>query len=1099
MNELDLQEKYLISFICERTDGLNYQEVKANTVSPQYFIVEDLKCFISETTLNKENYRKLLRKFSNEKDLMTKFMDFLNLRVKESMNMAVFINNNKSVTFEGIKLHLFYPSGSETHEDKLFDENIFSVVQELPYKYSYEGKQRYSFRPDLTFFLNGIFFGYNELKSNYTNQNANKHGRKKVAKDYASAVTEYLTLAASNDVTKTIRNDMLKVFEKAIHITATDLNDTYIIRNIKTHFEDIQKDDDKYEEKLMKNFPKYPLLNPSGTKLQHFEEVFRALYDKKMIEKEILYYNFIERELIKKDNSKTKEYKHNDGKLISPRPKQKFGTDKVMAKINEFLEHENEPDYLLNILRGSLEAHGVGKAQIDELIAKRMKYQNNKNVYSLLMQYAAGFGKSNIIGWTALQLKDLRVDGVYVYDKVMIVVDRLQLRDQLDSKMHNMNIQKSMYVEADSQKAFKDALNSDKRILVVNLQKFNTIKDVLDADVVKKLASLRITFLIDEIHRSNSGDQHDEMISLFDELQSSFDNNADYVNQKQKKNLIIGFTATPSDTTLARFGEFSKYAENMPIWVPFDSYTMKEAIEDGYILNPIKGIVPVSAKMYFELKDNELEGFEGDTGYDTIPDGTDTGIDENGKKYAIRKKKIYENEDRIEAVSKFVVERLVASVYHNIRGTAKAMLAVSSIKSAIKYKKHIDSYYQEIVQEKKYENYKDAPIYIVYSDSQEYKSSSTLNNNQSEEKVLQNFSIKKNGLIIVVDKLQTGFDEPKLHTLFLDKEIRGINAIQTISRVNRTTKYKNDCKIVDFSYKNVNVNNIKRAFEHFSNVVVSDFDPLGNEEKLIIFYAELKQHTLFTNYFEDFQKYELNLTANKSITTILDLEEHFARYIRQSSDAAKELKQKINSYFKILNLIEFVITLDVKFSEPIFLKFWRKYNVEYNNLNKQGDIIDDVEIYFDNKIGIVTPGEIKEKEKKKKEQKGGTKDNDTQYKFDILKVIAKRNQEEELVEELIKDFEAKIERFFSYIREDESGKRVIAKMRDTGSAFDEEEIYDDFSKVYRKFIRRNKDLGDFFERESRDNLNQICDDFEKSLKTHIYKMDEDNFGMAADE
>ena len=87
-------------------------------------------------------------------------------------------------------------------------------------------------------------------------------------------------------------------------------------------------------------------------------------------------------------------------------------------------------------------------------------------------------------------------------------------------------------------------------------------------------------------------------------------------------------------------------------------------------------------------------------------------------------------------------------------------------------------------------------------------------------------------MIIVVDKLQTGFDEPKLHTLFLDKEIKGINAIQTISRVNRTAKYKNDCKIVDFSYKNVNVKNIKSAFEHFSNVLVSDFDPLGDEEKL---------------------------------------------------------------------------------------------------------------------------------------------------------------------------------------------------------------------------------------------------------------------------
>ena len=220
---------------------------------------------------------------------------------------------------------------------------------------------------------------------------------------------------------------------------------------------------------------------------------------------------------------------------------------------------------------------------------------------------------------------------------------------------------------------------------------------------------------------------------------------------------------------------------------------MKEAIEDGYILNPIKGIIPVAAKMFFEIPDDELEGFEGDTGYEDIPDETDTGIDAQGKKYAIRKKKIYENSDRIKAISKFVVERLVSTVYHNIRGTAKAMLAVSSIKAAIKYKKYIDDYFAEIVKEKKYERFKDAPIYIAYSsDGQSQKSPNSLNGGLSEAMVLQNYAIKKNGLIIVVDKLQTGFDEPKLQTLFLDKEVRGINAIQTISRVNRTTKYKND-------------------------------------------------------------------------------------------------------------------------------------------------------------------------------------------------------------------------------------------------------------------------------------------------------------------
>src|SRR5688572_1717135 len=128
MKELDLQDKYLINFLCERADGLLYKEAKANTVSPNFFIIEDLKYFISETELNKANYKKLLKKFNSERDLLNAFSLFLDEKVKSSMNMAIFINTNKSVTFEGVKLHLFYPSGSEFEEDKLFDQNVFSVV-----------------------------------------------------------------------------------------------------------------------------------------------------------------------------------------------------------------------------------------------------------------------------------------------------------------------------------------------------------------------------------------------------------------------------------------------------------------------------------------------------------------------------------------------------------------------------------------------------------------------------------------------------------------------------------------------------------------------------------------------------------------------------------------------------------------------------------------------------------------------------------------------------------------------------------------------------------------------------------------------------------
>lgn len=1089
MKELDLQDKYLIHFFCERKDGLLYKEAKANTVSPEFFITEDLKKFISETSLNKGNYKKLLKKFNSEKELMTAFTAFLDEKIKSSMNMAVFINSNKSVTFEGVKIHLFYPSGSVLQEDKQFDENIFSVVQELPYVFKHEGKIRFSFRPDLSFFLNGIYLGYSELKSNWNNQTANKNGRNKVMKDYLSATRAYLEIANKNDISQTIRKDFLHIFEKAIHITATDLSNTFVIRNIATFFEDIkttvfkgETDFSDYEKKMIKNFKPYPLLNPKADKLARFEETFRALYDKKMIEKEILYYNFIERELIKKEGSKAKEYKHSDGRLISPRPKQKFGTDKILAKIEEFLAHEQEPNYFIKKLEKELREKGIGEERVQELVNKRLKYQNNKNVYSLLLQYAAGFGKSNIIGWTALQLKDLRKNKEFVYDKIMLVVDRLQLRDQLDSKMHNMNIQKAMFIEATDRNSFIKALSSDKRIVIVNLQKFSSVNSILDLEVVKKLASLRIAFLIDEIHRSNSGTQHEEMISVFDELQASFDTNETYTKSHTKKNLIIGFTATPSDHTLARFGEYNRYAEAEKLWIPFDSYTMREAIEDGYILNPIKGIVPVPAKMYFEIPENELEGFERDLGYgfDPIPEGTDTGIDEYGKKYAIRKEKIYLHTERAKAISKFIVERLVTTVYHQIRGQAKAMLSASSIAAAIQYKNFISKYYAEMTKHPKYERFAEAPIYIVYSDSQDHQNCSSLNGGLSEERVLQNFKTSKNGIIIVVDKLQTGFDEPKLHTLFLDKEIRRINAIQTISRVNRTAKYKNDCKIIDFSYKNINVKNIKEAFEHFSNVVVSDFDPLGDEERLMEIYKELKSEAIFKKLFPLFKSYKEGKKTD--IQPIVDLENDFDLFIQNNTKDAKVIKTKILKYFKILNLIEFVIEFDKKYSEEIFLEFWKKCNVIYNQIHRNDEIVDDVEIYFDNRIGIVVPKDYERRTAQTIKNPIPTGDNQSdKYKYNILKVIEKRNQEEKEIGELIKDFEEKITRFFEYIKSDADGKRIIAKMISTSSSFSREEILTDFSRLYQKFLIKNKDLGDFFKRETKDILSQLCDDFEKYI------------------
>ena len=1080
MNETQIQDKYLVEYFTNPITGLGYREIKASTISKDLIAIPDLVEFLSETKLNKDSWKSLLQKYGGDKDKVIEVvLELILSKIKIATNMAIFLNFNKTITIEGITLHLFHRSGSIVNGDDGFNQNIFSIAQEYPYKFVWEGRQLISFRPDLTFFLNGFYIGYSEFKSTYNNQNAKNQGRGKVVSDYLEAVREYDKIAGSNDTNQSIKKDFLKIFEKAIFITASDLNDTFVIRNIEGLCSDIRdtiKEDkydfEEYKKKAIGIFKNYPVSNKHLNREQRFNEVFTALYSKKMLEKEILYYNFIETEMVTMNGKR--EFKNEKGKLISPRPKQKFGTDKIIAKIDEFLEHENDDEYFINKLKEQLK--DVGTEKRNELIGKREKYKNNKNIYSLLLQYAAGFGKSNIIGWTTLQLKDLKRGDEYVYDKVMIVVDRLQLRDQITAKMYNMNVQNKLFIEANSRKLFIEALSSNNRIVIVNLQKFSSVKEILDEEVIKKLSKMRIAFLIDEIHRSNSGEQHEEMVSIFDELQAGFDNNPDYSNTKKKKNLIVGFTATPSDHTLSRFGEFSNVIEGDKIWVPFDSYTMKEAIEDGYILNPIRGIVPVSSKMYFEKPENISEGFEGDTGYEEIPDEVDTGVDIEGKKYAIRKKKIYSNPERNEAISKWIVDRLLNVVYTQIRGTGKAMLAVSSKSSAIMYKHNIEKIYKEAVSQKKFERFAKAPIYIVYSNDQENESSSSLNDGISEKKVIEDFSLGKNGLMIVVDKLQTGFDEPKLHTLFLDKEIRGINAIQTISRVNRTTKHKNDCKIIDFSYQNVNVNNIKKAFEHFSNVVVSDFDPLGDEKLLEQIYIDLTKSDFYNKFFEDF------ISHRNDVTIKINIQDRIIEYIKTNTDITKILKIKVGKYFRILNLIENVITIDLRFSEKNFLEFWRRFNIEYNFINKSEDIIDDVEIYYDNKIGLVDPKS--EETGKPKGKTIETNPDGNKYRFDILAVIAKRNEAEEKIAEKIIDFENKISLLFDFIDNHASGKKLIAKINSSNATITQNEVLNDFERIFNEFVRKNRsNLGEFFIRQSGELIEKLCEDY----KIYLFK------------
>ena len=944
MDERKIQKDYVMNFLCRREDegGLGYRNVAPNVVENGMFIPSVLAEFVSAS--QPEAWGRLLRQHGNdERALEDALVGAVKEKVVDKQNAAIFFNTFKTFSFEGEQLTLFFVPGTELRGDEDFRKNIFCAVEEASHKQKYKGADITSIRPDVTFYLNGIFFGYMELKCVSMGQNAREHGRGKVAKDYLSAVRAIVRQEETGSKVAKEKKSLLALYEKAIHITASDINETYVMRNMADAYDMAHAEFanrpavstvDGLVPEVCKAFKPYPISSPLLTEKQKFEEVARALYAKQAVKNEILYYNFIEYKSVKSDNGK-RTRTTNSGRLISPRPKQKYGCDKIMARIKEMLDNEDNPGYYTDKLRRELYALGIPQQKTEEIIARRERFCNNKYVYSLLMQYAAGFGKSNIIGWTALQLKDYRYNGSYAYDKIMLVVDRLQLRDQLDERMFNMNIDKSMFVEATDKQTFIEALDDQRRIIVVNIQKFLDLQAAID-EAGRKLKSMRVAFLIDEIHRSNSGENNKEMINLFERLQDSFNHGGQTL---YKKNLLIGFTATPSDETLSRFGEF-RSATTVPLWVPFDTYSMKEAIEDGYILDPAKHIIPYNVPVKFEL-----------------PEGLAMEDEENAPAVRQEKRKVYESEPRMRKIAEFVVDRLVSLVYGKIRGGGKAMLAVTSIPVAIRYTRLIRELYAKKCDEPLYAKYANAPVAVVYSDSQRYESCASVNDGMPEDKVIENFKNAKNGLIIVVDKLQTGFDEPKLHTLFLDKEIKDINAIQTISRVNRTCKHKTECHVIDCSWQNVNTKNIKQAFKKYCDMVISHFNPEEEARLIAGYYKQMAASEPCVQWFNGYAQ------QKDDPDFILDMENGFRTWItscfaredaiRKQNDeqglkpgedgyvlpenAAKMLRFTVGQYASALMALKNVYDIAAKYKDEDFLAFWHFYCHMYHEVAKRTD------------------------------------------------------------------------------------------------------------------------------------------------------------------
>lgn len=991
--ERDFQRK-LIQFF---EDELGYEEKNSETAFQGLIIKSDLLRFFNSSR-NAAIFDDIVsNEFGGDEqkaiDEISELIIYEHFSKPDHLlvNSATFLQQ-KTLKFKGRDLWLFYPSPSPGTESR-FDENIFSIAEELVYKPQIDYRfNMVSRRPDLVFYVNGIYFSLLELKHIFQGSNTNA-GVVKIIANYNDYVRGYypeiIKKPEHTEDEIRERNRVLSLYEKAVHVVSMDHATLSMMRNIRDYRRLCQEEGavgSAYLEKDMKRtfFP-YPLRHEQdkGTDdhglVSRYEDVLRDVYGKEAIQNEILFFNY--REKVEGDKKRP---------LISPRPKQKYGCDRTIERVKWLYEHESNPDFIRNEYAARLRRLGVPEAKVSEEVETRMKLVNDTGCYSILKQYAAGFGKTKLMSWEAVELAHMHTPNAknYLFDKIVLVSDRLDLRDQMGQTLGAMPIlEKGAWDIASDTQEFMKALRTDAcRIIAVNIQKFLSLERHLSKGDKAMLASMRVAFLIDEIHRSNDGKQNDNMMDLFEGLSTA---------NAAKKNLIIGLTATAKDKTLQRYGEISGYTSGGMVFQPFDCFTMQEAIDAGFVLNPMTAFFPVHQPI---IIDSEIVD-EDRIGLDYRKPTSDD---------------FYTDKTKIKGVVKKSMEYLRAVTFTRIRkpgegSIAKAMYVGHSIDAAILafhlFKNELDNLYGEADNR--------PGLYIVFSkptgnDQRSRQSAKELNNGLSEVAAIKQFKADKNAIIIVVDKLQTGFDEPTLHTLILNTERKDVTMVQTLCRVNRTHKYKKECLVLDFSIicqdglKTRNEVNAEEAFKKYAGMNTSALNLAIEEGTIGKNFKKLQSHYVYDRLFDDFFRGCKNIDDDFKFVDKLNTTDPSS--IRDYFDIAKEMFGAIKKLRGIVHLDKKLIR-DIESSKlELFLKSIRRIlksgqkdipSLPFEVLDISGVTIEDVEALMDSESKGPRSGPVKGKK---------DKDKSGEAKHSLIDAIRKHNEMNEYSEEMILEF-----------------------------------------------------------------------------------------------
>lgn len=405
-----------------------------------------------------------------------------------------------------------------------------------------------------------------------------------------------------------------------------------------------------------------------------------------------------------------------------------------------------------------------------------------------LVQHSAGSGKSNTISWLAHRLSALHDDADRrVFDSIIVITDRRVLDRQLQQAVRQFAQTLGVVENIDqSSRQLKDALEDGKTIIVTTLQKFPVIVGQVGA-----LPGRRFAVIIDEAHSSQSGASTTSLKKVLasgDADEGGADADADedeegddledrVTAEVRARGMLpnasfFAFTATPKPKTLELFG--TRRPEGG--FAPFSLYSMRQAIEEGFILDVLENYTTYTA--YWNL----LKRVEDDPHYD------------RGKAATLLTSFVNLHEETIAKKVAIMVEHFAGTVSGRIDGTAKAMIVTRSRPQAVRYKRQVDRY----LQEKGYP-YKALVAFsgTVEDGGVDYTEAGM--NRFPEAQTAATFQRDDYRLLIVANKYQTGFDEPRLHTMYVDKKLGGVNAVQTLSRLNRIYPGKAETMVLDFA------------------------------------------------------------------------------------------------------------------------------------------------------------------------------------------------------------------------------------------------------------------------------------------------------------